>query len=475
MTIKHVLPPPERRAFGQSRRKQVRRQEQKRWSASDRQTDPIDALAVSAVGRVPALLAIKWQRMAASPFGFFRGAVPVMAADLAVLPHTGIFTQLCGDAHVRNLGAYAAPDGRLVFDINDFDETIRGPFEWDVKRLATSIILAGRESRNKSAACGAAAALFLKSYRRSMRAFARMTVMEVAHFQVHRLQRIAPVSQILRKAEQATPLFNAARLLTEPKAPSRGAKKQPAPHKVFVENKPLQYRLSPAKAEMILDSLTMYRETLMPERQHFLDLYRPLDVAFRVVGTGSVGLRDYIVYMEGNGNDDPLFLQIKEEPGSAYAPYLGEMGAPQHQGRRVVQGQRAMQFLSDILLGWTTIHNRQYLVRQLNDHKASIEMEDLKGEGLAQYAEICGELLARGHARSGDPVALDGYIGTSDRFVDAVADFAVDYAGQTEVDYKTFLNSRFAPPSARKAPVKVTPRRRRVKQKTVIKEAAPKA
>ena len=197
---------------------------------------------------------------------------------------------------------------------------------------------------------------------------------------------------------------------------------------------------------MILDSLSLYRETLLPERQHFFDLYRPLDVAFRVVGTGSVGLRDYIVYLEGNGSDDPLFLQIKEEPGSAYAPYLGEMGAPQHQGRRVVQGQRAMQFLSDMLLGWTTINNRQYLVRQLNDHKGSIEIEDLKGEGLMQYAEICGELLARGHARSGDPVALDGYIGTSDRFVEAIAEFAVDYADQTEQDYKTFLHSRFAPP-----------------------------
>ena len=205
---------------------------------------------------MPALLAIKWQRMAASPFGFFRGAVPVMAADLAVLPHTGIFTQLCGDAHVRNLGAYAAPDGRLVFDINDFDETIRGPFEWDVKRLATSIILAGRESGSKSAACGAAAALFLRSYRRSMHAFARMTVMEVAHFQVHRLQRIAPVSQVLRKAEQATPQYNAARLLEQPKAPAKAAKNAPAPHRIFVEHKPLQYRLSAAKAQMILDSLS---------------------------------------------------------------------------------------------------------------------------------------------------------------------------------------------------------------------------
>ena len=457
MTLRHILAPPERRAFGQSRRKQVRRQEQNRWRVSDRQTDPIDALAASAVGRVPALLSIKWQRMAASPFGFFRGAVPVMAADLAVLPHTGIFTQLCGDAHVRNLGAYAAPDGRLVFDINDFDETIRGPFEWDVKRLATSIILAGREAGGKSAACGTAAAILLKSYRRSIHAFARMPVMDVARFQVHRLQRIAPVTQALRKAERATPQYNAEQLTQQPKAAARAGKNAPAAHRIFVESKPLQYRLTPGKARLILDSLSLYRESLMPERQHFFDLYRPLDVAFRVVGTGSVGLRDYIVYLEGNGSGDPLFLQIKEEPNSAYAPYLGEIGAPQHQGRRVAQGQRAMQFLSDLLLGWTTINNRHYLVRQLNDHKASINMEDLQGEGLNQYAEICGELLARGHARSGDALALSGYIGTSDQFIEAIASFAVDYADQTELDYKTFLHSRFAAPAARKkAPAKPT-------------------
>jgi uncharacterized protein (DUF2252 family) len=458
MAIKHVLAPTERRAFGQSRRKQVRRQEQKRWSGADRQTDPIDALAVSAVGRVPSLLAIRWQRMAASPFGFFRGAVPIMAADLAVLPHTGILCQLCGDAHVRNLGAFAAPDGRLVFDINDFDETIRGPFEWDVKRMATSIILAGREAGSKNA-------IFLAGYRRAMHAFARMTVMEIAHFQVHRLQRITPVSQILRKAERATPQYNASRWLEQRKG---------FPHRIFIEEKPLQFRLTGAKSQMILDSLSQYRASLLPERQHFFDLYRPLDVAFRVVGTGSVGLRDYVVFMEGNGSDDPLFLQIKEEPGSAYAPYLGEMGAPQHQGRRVVQGQRAMQFLSDLLLGWTSINNRQYLVRQLNDHKASIDMQDLKGDGLKQYAEICGELMARGHARSGDAVALDGYIGTSDRFVEAIANFATDYADQTEQDYKTFLHSRFAPPSVRKKPVKAGGRGAKAKKKQATKQAAPR-
>jgi uncharacterized protein (DUF2252 family) len=475
MTLNHALPPPQRRAFGQSRRKQVRRQEQKLWRASDRQTDPIDALAAAAVGRVRGLLAIKWERMAASPFGFFRGAVPVMAADLAVLPHTGIFTQLCGDAHVRNLGAFAAPDGRLVFDINDFDETIRGPFEWDVKRLATSIILAGREGASKNAACNEAAAVLLRSYRRSMHAFARMAVMDVARYQVHRLQRIAPVSQVLRKAERATPLTNQAHLTVLPKANAKGGKNAP-PQRIFVEHKPLQFRLTGAKANLVLNSLGLYRESLLPERQHFFDLYRPLDVAFRVVGTGSVGLRDYVVYLEGNGSDDPLFLQIKEEPNSAYAPYLGEMGAPQHQGHRVVQGQRSMQFLSDLLLGWTTINNRQYLVRQLNDHKASIAMEDLKGEGLNQYAEICGELLARGHARSGDAVALSGYIGNSDRFISALVQFAVDYADQTEADYEEFMRSRFAPHTAGKkgAAKKTTTKRKPGRTKpTVITESVP--
>ncbi len=221
----------------------------------------------------------------------------------------------------------------------------------------------------------------------------------------------------------------------------------------------------------------MYRESLLPERQHFFDLYRPLDVAFRVVGTGSVGLRDYVVYMEGNGSDDPLFLQIKEEPNSAYAPYLGEMGAPQHQGHRVVQGQRSMQFQSDLLLGWTTINSRHYLVRQLNDHKGSIAIEDLKGEGLNQYAEICGELLARGHARSGDAIALSGYIGTSDRFIDAIAEFAVDYADQTEADYKEFMRSRFAPRGAsKKAPAKKAVKRKpRRKKPPVITESVPPA
>src|SRR5271156_2172235 len=220
----HFSTPQERRALGRARRKQLARQHHSQWKPESRRRGPVELLQESMRGRIPHLITLKYEHMLESPFGYFRGAVPVMAADLGTHPNTGIMNQICGDAHVRNLGAYAAPDGRLVFDINDFDETIRGPFEWDVKRLATSIILAGQEAGSKGAACAAAAAQFLRSYRRSMRAFARMTVMDVAHFQVHRLQRIAPVSQVLRKAERATPQYNASHLLEQPKASTKAAR-----------------------------------------------------------------------------------------------------------------------------------------------------------------------------------------------------------------------------------------------------------
>src|SRR5580658_7020825 len=257
MTLNHALPPPERRAFGQSRRKQVRRQEHKRWSASDRQTDPIDALAASSVGRVASLLSIKWERMAASPFGFFRGAVSVMAADLAVLPHTGIFTQLCGDAHVRNLGAFEASDGRLVFDINDFDETIRGPFEWDIKRMATAIVLAGREAGVRRVARNAAIHQFVAQYRRSMRAFAAMPILELARHQIHRLPRVPAIAAILKNAQRSTPI----KTLDKLTVPAHAAKKSGAPrpasgtwegNRHFRNEPPVLHRVTGAEAQQVL-------------------------------------------------------------------------------------------------------------------------------------------------------------------------------------------------------------------------------
>jgi uncharacterized protein (DUF2252 family) len=437
----HFPTPQERRALGRARRKQMSRQNHSQWKPEARRHKPVALLEESMRGRVPPLVTLKYERMLESPFGYFRGAVPVMAADLATLPNTGIVNQICGDAHVRNLGAFAAPDGRLVFDINDFDETTRAPFEWDLKRLATSLTLIGRATNSKRGACDAAVMAMIDRYRKFVDMFARMPVTEVAKYQVHRLQRITPVTRALLKAERSTPMHTLEQLTDPPKTPDG--------KRLFKEQKPLLTHVSSGQRRAVLASLVQYSETLQPERRHFLSQYHALDVAFKVVGTGSVGLRDYVIYLEGNGPGDPLFLQVKEQPGSAYAGYVDTEGLvprlPMHEGQRVVNGQRAMQFQSDPFLGWTTIANRHYEVRQLNDHKASIEVEDLAGEGLQEYAEMCGELLARGHSRSGDACVLAGYLGNGAKFGEALALFAHAYADQTVKDWEELKAAKKRP------------------------------
>jgi uncharacterized protein (DUF2252 family) len=449
----------ERFVLGQQRRKQIRRMHHKTWNVKDRRESPLKLLDASTKGRVPALVALKNELMSASPFAYFRGAVPVMAYDLSLVGNTGICNQLCGDAHVRNLGAYSGPDGRLEFDINDFDETIVAPFEWDVKRMATSLVLAGRAGGARNLQCREAARLFLEQYRMTMADFARMPVLEVARHKVHRLGTVSTVAGILRMAERATPMHTLT-TLTEVEGSSSAAKKTGTkkrgvarevtgavavrPQRVFKTILPNLKRVTGTLAEQVVGSLATYAESLQPQRRHFLAQYRPVDVGFKVVGTGSVGLRDYCVYMEGNGRKDPLFLQIKEEVASGYAPYVAAARgrkAKLHQGRRVVEGEVAMQLQSDPFLGWTTMDGRDYLVRQLNDHKASIQLEDLKAAGLMEYAAVCGELLARGHARAGDSAMIAGYLGTSARFDNAVGAFAETYADQTEVDWKQLVQS----------------------------------
>jgi uncharacterized protein (DUF2252 family) len=456
-----VLSSQERFALGRQRRKKVGRTRHSAWKAKDRREDPLKLLQHSMLGRIPALVALKHERMEASPFGYFRGAVPVMAYDLSLMADTRLMNQLCGDAHVRNLGAYAASDGRLVFDINDFDETIAGPFEWDVKRMATSLILAGREAGASNGNCREAAEKFLERYRRCIAEFSRMPVLEVARFQVHRLDKIKAVEKILQVAERATPR-DSVKSLTKRQRQS-GAEKKSAkihaeskmqseklpryPARVFKNTPPELQRVTGVQAERVVASLRNYMKSLSPERKISFSQYKPVDVAFRVAGVGSVGLRDYCVYMTGNGSKDPLFLQIKEEVESAYAPYLSHRNRKpnldrSHQGQRVVEGERLMQLQSDPFLGWTTLEGRDYLVRQLNDHKASIQVGDLKQSALIEYAEVCGELLARGHARSGDSSMLAGYLGASKTFDHAVTSFAAAYADQTEKDWRELVRSR---------------------------------
>jgi uncharacterized protein (DUF2252 family) len=434
----------DRHALGLSARKQLARSEHANFLPSSCKQNALDVLRASMNGRVSRLIPIKYQRMVASPFGFFRGAVPIMAADLACHPNTGITTQLCGDAHVLNLGAYAGIDGRLVFDINDFDETIRGPFEYDVKRLATSLILAGREAGVKRSARRDAVLHFAQQYRGMMKTFAAMPVLEIARYQIHRLGSTDPMPAILAQAGRSTPA-KLLKSLTEPATHLAQTAKGPASPRLFLSDPPLLERLGPKEAALVLAALGPYTRTLQPERRHFLAQYSPQDIAFKVVGTGSVGLRDYVIYFEGLSRPegaDPLFLQIKEETASAYANYLPEGSGHAHDGHRVVDGQRAMQLTSDPFLGYTTIEGRDYLVRQLNDHKASLDLEHLTAASLLGYADICGELLARGHARAGDPVEIAAYLGTSNRFDRAILSFARAYADKTEHDWNALRKSK---------------------------------
>jgi uncharacterized protein (DUF2252 family) len=422
-------PVAERRARGRALRKRLPRLEQGKWQPDTHRADPLDVLAEVERGRLPALLPIKHGRMAVSPFGFFRGAVPVMAADLARLPVTGLAVQICGDAHVRNLGAFAAPDGHLVFDINDFDETIRAPWEWDMKRLAASFVLAGREAGMRDRACLDAVTSLAASYVAALRRFADMPVLELLRWQVSRRTERGPVHEALHKAERVSPQDVLAKLT----ARGRG----PLPH--FASHPPVLVHVSPRVARQVLHGLVPYRASLSPERQLVLDAYRPVDVAFKVVGTGSVGSRDFVVLAFGIGPHDPLVLQVKEEFRSAWAPYLREDAT--HDGRRVASGQRRMQTWTDPLVGWTSIGGRPFLVRQLADHKASVEPEDLRGLALVEYAVVSGELFAKAHARTGDAAAIAGYCGAGTRFGRALARFALAYADQTTSDYERFVRA----------------------------------
>jgi len=419
----------ERRDYGKSRRQVLHRVDQCHWKPPRTRPHPVELLLDASRDRLSELLPIKWARMAASPFGFFRGAVPLMAADLASLPTTGVTVQICGDAHVRNLGAFASPTGAVVFDINDFDETVPGPWEWDVKRLAASIVLSGREAAHSEGACKEAVKSFMAEYRKSVNYCSKLTVLEIARYTVHRHTEAGPIPELLAKAEHATPQHTLEKLAQNREGAWR-----------FKVEKPLLTVVSDKTRRDVLTALKSYCDMLSQERRHFLERYRPVDIAFKVVGTGSVGTRDYVILCFGNGNEDPLFLQMKEEPPSAYAQYL-KAQIPGNQGERVVQGQRLMQAQSDIFLGWTRMDGRDYLVRQLADHKATILTEDLKGGGLSEYAKMCGEVFGKGHARSGDACVLDGYCGDGENLDNAIAEFAVAYADQSTADYELFVSA----------------------------------
>jgi uncharacterized protein (DUF2252 family) len=413
---------------GRKLRSRLPRTAQASWAPAPQRADPLKTIATVNDGRLKTLLTEKYRRMRMSPFAFFRGAAVLMASDLAGQPSTGLTVQLCGDAHVHNLGAYAAPDGQLVFDLNDFDETTPGPWEWDVKRLATSLILAGNEAGQSSSRCEEGVRAMVASYRQHLHAFALMPFAALARHLITRRRGDRVLDEIFQAAQRITPDRTLKKLTVNTLGRFR-----------FHDRKPDLEHVPARTAGAVVRGLKSYVETLNASRRRTFERYRPADVTFKLVGTGSVGTRDYGVLLFGNDANDPLFLQVKQELASCYAPYLSTPAPPVvHQGQRVAEGQQMMQTASDPLLGYTRFGGHDYLVRQLADHKAGLSPMELRGDALLAYARLCGEVLAKGHARTTDAAILAGYVGAGAKLDIAIAAFAVAYAEQTRKDFQLF-------------------------------------
>jgi uncharacterized protein (DUF2252 family) len=419
------------------------------WTLSSR--DSLSILTRQDESRVPELVPIRYGRMLASPFTFYRGGAAVMAADLAGTPSAGFEVQLCGDAHLSNFGVFAAPDRRLVFDCNDFDETCRGPFEWDVKRLAASLAIAGRArgfgkgERREAVLAGSA------GYRGAMRDFASMRNIDVWYARIDvdsRLEelrqeidpgRLRKVERNLAKARSKDSLKALRKLTEEVDGEMRIVSEPPL-------IMPLRDLDDTGAAESLLQSvLDAYRESLGDHLHQLIASYRYLDAAHKVVGVGSVGTRAWIVLLLGRDGTDPLFLQAKEAQRSVLEPYAG--ASPyEHPGRRVVEGQRLMQAASDVFLGWVSAtgldgRERHFYVRQLWDGKGSADVERMSPRELSIYASLCGEALARAHARSGDRTAIASYLGKGEAFDQAMVRFAESYADQNERDFERVVEA----------------------------------
>ena len=421
----------ERRAAGKALRDRLPRPDQGAFPPPGDRPDLVDRLKALNVGRIQDLLPIKWGRMAVSPFGFFRGSAGLFAADIGPAPVTGITVQLCGDAHLLNLGAYAAPDGHLVFDLNDFDESIPGPWEWDLLRLCASVVLGGREAGQSDDAAQDAVRALVRSYREGLAQFAEMKGLELVRFDVLPAEQGPVLKDVLVKATRDTP----ERLLEKvTEDDGRGGRR-------FQSRPPLLAPVSEARRQAVLAAWPAYLATVVPGRQRVLEAYTPLDLALKVVGTGSVGTTCLLALCFGSGPDDPLFLQFKSEEPSVWAPYLPATDGTGHEGRRAALGQHRMQTWVDPFLGWTRFEDQDFLVRQWSDHKAAVSVAVLQGDLLQDYAGLCGLILAKAHARNGDAAMLAGYLGDGDKLDQALGRFALAQADQVEQDHRRFLGA----------------------------------
>ncbi len=468
----------ERRAAGKEARSRTSPASHAGWTPSADRPDPVALLEEQNETREPDLVPVRHGRMMASPFTFYRGAAKIMAADLAATPTAGLDAQLCGDAHLSNFGVYASPERTLLFDLNDFDETLPGPFEYDVKRMSASFTIAARNNGFGKAVARDATLASVRAYREAMAGFAEMSTMEIWYARLSeetlmsaiesfsRTNESGSKSKKQRKAAKGEPTpsgtgkdaAKSARKAAD-KARSRdslqalsklaevvdGSYRIVSQPPVIVPARDFEsaYGISAEQLQdMIHEQLRAYRATLQEDRRHLLERFQLIDMARKVVGVGSVGTRAFIVLLQGRDQGDPLFLQVKEATASVLEGHLPKSRYKQP-GERVVQGQRMMQAASDIFLGWTKgVEADRFLYwRQLRDMKGSADVESMSPGALTFYARQCGWTLARAHARSGDPIAITAYLGKSDRFDEAVTDFSERYADRNDLDFEAFRDA----------------------------------
>ena len=437
-----MVPWKQRHAEGKELRRAVPRELHAEWKPGKNRPDPLKLLAISNKGRQAHLVPLRMGRMAASPFAFLRGSACVMAADLSTSPISGIPVCMDGDAHINNFGMYGTPQRDVVFDLNDFDEATIGPWEWDLKRLVASVNVAGRQNGLNRRERAAAVRRGVDGYRFNVNRLQSMGVLDVWYLHAYPgrdnpIAKVDPKSQAVFAKTVAKALHTDNRTLMPKVADQHGNGKW-----TFRNDPPILTTVPHALKEEVIEVLNRYSLTLSPERRIMLGRYHVVDVAHRVVGVGSVGTRAYLVLLFGVGDDDPLFLQVKESVSPAHAPYLPPLPEwLRHQGKRVVMGQRALQASSDPLLGYTEWEGRDYMVRQMKNLKASVPVEFLTGATFNFYAWVCGAILARAHGRTGDPARIAGYCGNSTAMDEALAEWAESYGDQTEQDHAKLLAS----------------------------------
>ncbi|HEY7953091.1 MAG TPA: DUF2252 domain-containing protein [Solirubrobacteraceae bacterium] len=447
--------PTERMAAGKTLREKVPRSSHAGWQPAPEREDPIAILEAQATSRVPELVPIRYGRMSLSAFAFYRGAAAIMAADLASTPVSGLRAQLCGDAHLSNFGGFASPEREMLFDINDFDETLPGPWEWDIERLAASLQIAGEDRQLDAIHCREAVVRGVRTYREAMRRFAEMTNLEVwyARLESQQILDLAEQEGIDAKRIKAVEK-NIAKARAKDSARAVGKLTEQVGGELrFISAPPLivpiEELFSTTQQRRLRKSITEllggYRDSLPRSRQRLFDTYRFQAIARKVVGVGSVGTRAWVVLMMGRDEDDALVLQCKEAQASVLEPYAGA-SEYDNSGQRVVEGQHLMQAASDIFLGWLPAigvddQPRDFYVRQLWDGKLSVDIDSMGHEQLRNYARLCGWTLARAHARSGDRLAIAGYLGKSGVFDEALADFAAAYSAQNRLDYQALLDA----------------------------------